>query len=466
MKSIKLVFLIALKQEIPDFLVATKGCVVTSLKALLAGDQRVFSNLESSVLTIITGVGKACSMAASHWVKTHLNPYQVINLGCAGSQSLELVIGDIVIAKSVSLQGSMPITCLDRLPVLGKQLSSLPLVSVGSVENIGDFHDTAVIDMEAYWQATVFKDTAIAYSSLKYISDINDTQSLAHVPQHLPAMRQSFNQLFEPIIRRLTSPLDYSISVVIPTYNRANFVVRAIRSVLDQTYPCKCIVVDDASTDDTLDQLRCFNDRIELISLPNNKGVSNARNQGILAAKTPWVAFLDSDDEWQPDMLKTQVTYLQHHPLFDICQCDELWVRNGVVKQKKSYHQKQAGWIFSASLERCLISPSAVLLSKQLLETYQGFNESLPACEDYDLWCHITRDYPIGFTGNIGITKYAGHNHQLSEYPFLDQYRIKTLQKVLAQESNFYYHDIIESVLRRKQQIVSQGKRKRLDRSK
>ena len=465
MKSIKLVFLIALKQEVPEFLSSTTGCAITTLKALLANDYRIVDDASISVLAIVTGVGHTLSIEAATWVKDHLNPYQVINLGSAGSQSKQFAMGNLVVVSSVTSNESSPITCLDRLPVLGTIMKDVSLVRLGSVLQIGDAIESDIVDMEAYWQAQVFADTSIAFSSLKYITDTNDAITGCNVAKQLPYLRDCFNDFFQPIADRLNKSLDYSITVVIPTYNRSLLLVRAVESVLEQTYPCECIVVDDASTDDTLDQLRVFANRIQILSFPQNKGVSEARNKGVLAAKTEWIAFLDSDDVWKPDKLINQVAYLKQHPLFDITQCDEAWIRDDKPKQKKVYHLKQEGWFFKESLERCLISPSAVLLTKRLFNAYHGFNLQLPACEDYDLWCYLTRDYPVGFNANIDMIKYAGHANQLSERPFLDQYRLKTLTSLLNQETNALYSSYIEAVLDRKQAIVDQGKLKRISRT-
>ena len=97
------------------------------------------------------------------------------------------------------------------------------------------------------------------------------------------------------------------ISVIIPTFNRAEHVIRAIESVLSQSYKdYEIIVVDDGSTDKTKDALEHYMDRIKYI-YQDNSGVSSARNKGIMAARGEWVAFLDSDDEWLPEKLEIQI---------------------------------------------------------------------------------------------------------------------------------------------------------------
>lgn len=104
---------------------------------------------------------------------------------------------------------------------------------------------------------------------------------------------------------------DVNVSVIIPTYNRAHSVARAIESVLMQTYKdYEVIVVDDGSTDKTERILNKYRDKCHIIK-QKNQGVSSARNSGIDRARGEWIAFLDSDDEWLPDKLKVQLSEVQ-----------------------------------------------------------------------------------------------------------------------------------------------------------
>lgn len=224
-----------------------------------------------------------------------------------------------------------------------------------------------------------------------------------------------------------------SISVIIPTYNRATLVTDAIDTVLGQTYlPSEIIVVDDGSTDETPDVLSTYREHITVIRQPN-QGVSAARNRGIRAASGELIALLDSDDYWLPSKLATQVSYFRDHPDIDICQTEETWIRNGLRVNPKRRHQKYGGMIFEKSLPLCLISPSAVMMRKSLFGRVGLFDESLPACEDYDLWLRITWKYPVGLIETPLIVKRGGHDDQLSSMPELDKYRIQAIVKVLDQ---------------------------------
>lgn len=222
-----------------------------------------------------------------------------------------------------------------------------------------------------------------------------------------------------------------NISVIIPTYNRAQDVAEAIQSILGQTYSAfEIIVVDDGSEDSTLETLDQFGEKITVIKNPENRGVSFSRNAGINYATGEWIAFLDSDDRWHPTKLEAQVNFHREHPEIRISQCDEIWIRNGVRVNPMSKHAKQGGWIFDKCLPRCIVSPSAVIIHREVLEHSGLFDEDLPACEDYDLWLRIAPLYEIGLLDEKLVTRYGGHDDQLSaKYWGMDRFRIQAMEK-------------------------------------
>lgn len=226
------------------------------------------------------------------------------------------------------------------------------------------------------------------------------------------------------------------VSVIIPTFNRARLLPRAIKSVLCQTLrDFECIVVDDGSTDrtDELPVLKNADSRIRYVKLPENRGVSAARNTGVDATSARLLAFLDSDDEWLPHKIEKQVRWLERNRDFSIVQTREIWIRNGKRVNAPKTHEKFMGDLFDASLGRCMITPSSVLLTRALFKECGGFNESLPACEDYDLWLKITCRYPVGLVDEYLLTRYGGHADQLSSaVPVLDRFRIQGLIDLLA----------------------------------
>lgn len=223
------------------------------------------------------------------------------------------------------------------------------------------------------------------------------------------------------------------VSVIIPTYNRQKWVIKALESVLEQTYKrFDVIVVDDGSEDDSVKELSLFSHQIRLIKHEINLGVSAARNTGIRASDSPLIAFLDSDDRWLPQKLEVQVRYFCKNPGAVACQTQEIWFRKGRRVNPKKRHKKYSGRFFEESLELCLVSPSAVMIKRSLLDEVGLFNESLPVCEDYDLWLRILSKYPIDLIDEEHLIKEGGRSDQLSAgTPGMDKYRIWSLAGLL-----------------------------------
>ncbi len=221
------------------------------------------------------------------------------------------------------------------------------------------------------------------------------------------------------------------VSVVVPVYNRVAWVSRALDSVLGQDYPdLELIVVDDGSTDGTHRRLAAYGDAIRVVR-QGNRGVSAARNIGVASASGALIAFLDSDDCWLPGKLERQVAFMTARPDVQICQTEEIWIRNGVRVNPRRRHRKPSGWIFEPSLALCLVSPSAVMMTRGLWDEMGGFDTSLPACEDYDLWLRVSVRYPVHLLPEPLIEKHGGHPDQLSRMPALDRYRIRAICKAL-----------------------------------
>ena len=252
------------------------------------------------------------------------------------------------------------------------------------------------------------------------------------------------------------------VSVIIPTYNRADLVRQAVASVKAQTFrDFEIVVVDDGGTDGTSEVLSA-EPGLRLLRHPHRQGVAAARNLGVDAARGEWLAFLDSDDLWLPDKLARQISWLENHPEVLICQTDETWVRRGVRVNKPAAHRKVAGQIFLPSLGRCMISPSAVMLHRRLLEAHGGFDETLPAAEDYDLWLRLTWRYEVGLVDEPLVIKRGGHPDQLSGQWGIDRFRIRALVKLLADpELPAAYARAARRVLAAKCAIYAQGCEKR-----
>jgi glycosyltransferase involved in cell wall biosynthesis len=254
------------------------------------------------------------------------------------------------------------------------------------------------------------------------------------------------------------------ITVIIPTFNRAKMVSRAIHSVLSQDVKdIHLIVVDDGSTDETRDVLAAFGDRIRHVRQPYNRGVSAARNTGIRLADTPYVAFLDSDDFWRREKLKEQIRFFGENPSAVACQTEETWIRNGHRVNPKKQHAKPSGDIFAPSLRLCLVSPSAVMLRTGLFDEVGLFDESLPACEDFDLWLRIACRHPVHLLAKPLVVKEGGHADQLSRCCWgLDRFRIRALVKLLSNALlDEEKRPLVLDELARKCRIYGNGCRKR-----
>ncbi|MCD6429763.1 MAG: glycosyltransferase family 2 protein [Deltaproteobacteria bacterium] len=255
------------------------------------------------------------------------------------------------------------------------------------------------------------------------------------------------------------------VSVIIPTFNRFQSLTRAVASVLVQSWPnLEIIVVDDGSTDNSADLMReQFGSRIRLLRLSRNRGVSYARNRGIELSRGSFIAFLDSDDLWEPEKVERQLAFMRADSETLISQTDEIWIRNGKRVNPCKHHQKPSGSIFSECLPLCVVSPSAVMMRRRFFAEIGLFDESLPACEDYDLWLRTACRYPIPLLTEKLVVKHGGHDDQLSRtIPALDLYRILSLLKIFASDILTPFQKISAlATLERKSKIYLNGCRKR-----
>ncbi|WP_031434784.1 glycosyltransferase family 2 protein [Methylomarinum vadi] len=255
----------------------------------------------------------------------------------------------------------------------------------------------------------------------------------------------------------------FRISVIVPTYNRCRYLKRALRSVYAQSYaPYEVIVIDDGSGDDTAAMVQKQFPEVKYF-FQSNKGVSAARNLGIKQATGDWIALLDSDDEWLPSKLQLQAESLKDQNDKKVCHTEEIWIRHGRRVNPMHKHRKSGGWIFRQCLPLCVMSPSSIVLHRSIFDKVGMFDESLPACEDYDLWLRITAHYPVLFIEQPQIVKYGGHDDQLSrKYWGMDRFRIKALEKIIA-IGMLSDDDRREAVnmLRKKSEIYRQGALKR-----
>lgn len=191
------------------------------------------------------------------------------------------------------------------------------------------------------------------------------------------------------------------VSVIIPSFNRSGLVLDAIQSVADQKYkPLEILVIDDGSTDDTREKLAPLAETgvIRFVHQQNG-GRSAARNKGISLATGDFIAFLDSDDLFEPGKLARQIDFFAEHPEVGL-------VHGGYVKFDESgkdlgYRDTSwfSGWIYPRMLLvwYTLMATPTVMVRRSVLEAVGGFDESLFIAEDLDLWRRIARKYPFGY---------------------------------------------------------------------
>jgi glycosyltransferase involved in cell wall biosynthesis len=250
-------------------------------------------------------------------------------------------------------------------------------------------------------------------------------------------------------------------SIIIPTYNRLSFLKEAVESVLNQTYQdFELILVDDGSTDGTKEFAAGLSSRLKYV-YQENSGPSAARNRGISESHGEFITFLDSDDLWLENKLQVEIDFLKANREAMVCYTDEIWIRKGVRVNPKNKHRKYSGWIFEQCLPLCIVSPSSVLMKREFFESVGYFDETLPACEDYDLWLRAALKLPFHFIPRKLIMKRGGHADQLSTQWGLDRYRVQALLKLLENEEldESQHKWVVEKVIE-KAAILEQGFRK------
>jgi glycosyltransferase involved in cell wall biosynthesis len=463
--DIKLVITIALKREVPKDWCESRGIPVHTLAALKSGAVKQKACAASGILVVITGAGLEASEKASCWVRDYVNPLFAVNLGTCGLTKRGHPLRTWIRPERVALEDGSRLELDVRFPfpspeemITVRSLISVNRARSGGIPDAWQEHDA--IDMECYAQAKVFSGTPISFHCLKFGTDYSDNNALSDFESSLNSFAEQMKKLFSFAEMNKDQP---KITVVVPVHNRQKTIGRAIDSVLSQSCPPEeVIVVDDCSTDGTRDVLGSYGERVTPVFLHENSGPSRARNEGVKRAGTEWIAFLDSDDRWEKDKLKDQTAYLGKCPFYQILQSEEIWIRNGVRVNPCRHHAKPEGWIWEQSLERCLVSPSGVLVRKALLERYGLFDEDLPVCEDYDLWLKISRLHPVGLEPSFSVIKYGGHKDQLSRrYPAMDRFRVISLLSLLKQEPHPGFRKKIIDVLEKKLRILVNGYEKR-----
>lgn len=250
------------------------------------------------------------------------------------------------------------------------------------------------------------------------------------------------------------------VSVIIPTYNRSERLSDAVDSVIAQTFQdIELIIIDDGSTDLTSDLIKTKHAGFPILYIRQpRQGVSAARNLGLSYTTGEYVCFLDSDDFWYPQKLQIQLAVMEQNQRIKISQVQEIWIRNGKQVNPMKKHLKPSGDIFIPSLKLCLVSPSAVMIEKKLFSEIGPFDETMPVCEDYDLWLRIAFTYDVLLIDDKLIEKRGGHEDQLSrQYWGMDRFRIYSMEKFLKKDLSSERRFALYDELRIKTGIVCEG---------
>jgi len=223
------------------------------------------------------------------------------------------------------------------------------------------------------------------------------------------------------------------VSVIIPTYNSAQYVTDAVNSVLNQSFgDLEVLVIDDGSTDDTETVMSHYTAPVRYIRQQNG-GVAVARNRGISESRGRYVAFLDADDTWLPDKLERQIAALRAHPDDRVCYTAFTLVTSdlsplGIVRSKRQ----------GRALEDLLLrgnvvgSICTVLCERSLFEKTGGFDPALSQCADWEMWVRLAALTEFHYLDNATVT-YRQHGSNMSRNaPLLEQDSLRVLEKGFA----------------------------------
>lgn len=257
--------------------------------------------------------------------------------------------------------------------------------------------------------------------------------------------------------------MDISVSVIIPTFNRAHLISETIDTIINQSFkPSEIIVVDDGSSDDTENVIKKYSDNVKYVKIVNS-GVCKARNVGVDTSRSDWIAFCDSDDLWHKDKLLKQFELIHHAPEVEYCFTNFQIYKNGQWSQKTKFDESPNNYwniprvdisshsfiikvpFYPNILKFQPIFPSTILMSKQFFAHIGKFDESFgrKMSEDFEFTLRCVQEKPIGviaeplvgirwhesnfskgnipvvsfIVGDIEILDYSMKNHHLgSEY--------------------------------------------------
>ena len=269
--------------------------------------------------------------------------------------------------------------------------------------------NVATPDAKGLVERTSFRDELLARPQLRLGGRLQHPVhrvAATRQPAHLRTTKRGF--AWSIVSEVPPVPL---VTVVIPVFNRERTVVAAIESVLRQTYQSiEVIVVDDASTDGSIDAVRSVSDpRVRLVEAGANRGAPGARNLGIATATGEFVAFQDSDDEWLPTKLQRQMDLFESRVVAVYCGMAIVEPqgsgRINVRYNPPSNIPNPSGDLLNLLLESSIVSTQTLVVRRNALDVVDGFDESLPATEDWDLAIRLAKVGPIIFVDDLLVVQ-------------------------------------------------------------
>lgn len=231
------------------------------------------------------------------------------------------------------------------------------------------------------------------------------------------------------------------VSVIIPCYNNARHIATSIDSVLSQDYPSlEIIVVNDGSTDNSIEVLNQYADRIKLLT-QENQGPAAARNTGIKAARGDYIAFNDGDDIWLPGKINAQIQYLENTPQTGLCYTSwVVWDQTQPLPEFLANLPKAAnttelvadrsGWLYTRLLAISAVCTITVMIRADIVRTVGLFNKDYAIGEDHDYWIRVSRLCQIDkLTGIYAIYRKNPNSTTQKVHP--QNYSLQVLQAAL-----------------------------------
>lgn len=239
------------------------------------------------------------------------------------------------------------------------------------------------------------------------------------------------------------------VSVIIPTYNRAELLAEAISSVFIQTFQdFEIIVADGDSTDNTKEVVFNFGPKVKYFNEKHTGLPASGRNLGLRNASGDYIAFLDSDDIWLPEKLEKQSLYIQKHPQYPIVYSNA-WKTDISGKRKHLFAEPELfkeGTIFRDLLKINFVPLLTVLMKREVLQKTGFFREDPSILEDYEYWLRAALQFEFGFI-NEPLAVYRDHDEGISRQRNYGEFKQNILALFLkgSQTPKNYKDDIIDS---------------------